>query len=377
VAIAIANNALPPLITTMSTEFRRHVSDFGATVTVQFLGFAVAAYLAGVLSRRLSISPRRLLRVGMVAMTLLFPFGAFIGSFEWLFVWVALLGMSAGLVETFGSICVSKYDRGDSARLLHLSQVFFALGAVTAPELVSIVLDASLPWRSSFVFFALGSAAIAAILLFTTHGRPDARVAEDDADDQVPMQRRSRMFALAAGLAMFVYTFVEGSFLSWTAAYFELTFALSASEAASRLALFWLGLLVGRMTAFVMPPRLSLWPVLIVGSAGVGVCIALLAVAPTPTVALLATIMTGFFAGPIWPSIVSSTTKIGLNPQLTSTVIAVGAVGIVASPAIGARIIRHAGYGSLFGLLTLLSAVMLISVLLAYRFSRVKPTRNG
>ncbi|MBN1674628.1 MAG: MFS transporter [Kiritimatiellae bacterium] len=371
-AFAISANAIPPLITTIAAGIGARYQAFGYVIALQYLCFALASLTGGWFTDRLGLRERTLVLCGVLGMGLLFYLGALVSAFAWFVAWIVPVGFAGGLTETFGSIIVSQCGRRDSSKLLSLSQVFFCLGAILAPQLVAVLLSRGVSWRVAFLIFGTCISVMAGLFAMlsrrSANGRAERPAAPADARPE-PRARssvRDPLFLLLA-LSMFLYVVIEGSIVCWVAPFFEKHLGLPADRAASRLALFWSGLIAGRLAVLVLPVRWTLWPALIAATAGMALVVGCLAFGWSAEVTTGMVLAAGFVNGPVWPVIVTASQHLRGSARFTSGVIAGGAFGAAVGPLATSRLIAHLGWPGFFPVLAGGCVVLFLIVLAAGR----------
>jgi len=372
-AFAISANAIPPLITTIADALHARYQAFGYVIALQYLCFALASLTGGWFTERLGLRERTLVVCGVAGMAVLFYLGAFVQGFAWFVLWIVPVGFAGGLTETFGSIMVARFGRRDSSKLLCLSQVFFCLGAIAAPQLVAILLERQVSWRTAFVIFGTCIGAIA--ILFTaltrarTGGNTHAPPTRPPDEQGMPFSFREPLFVLLA-VSMFLYVSIEQSVACWIAPFFEKQLGLPADGAATRLALFWAGLVAGRLVVLALPARWTLWPAFLTSSAGMTLALGLLSFGWTTATASGIVVAAGFLSGPIWPVIVTASRHVRGSARFAAGVIAAGAFGAATGPLLSSRLIAWLGWTRFFPVLTGGSALFFLVVVATRRRAR-------
>ena len=371
-AFAISANAIPPLATTMAEQFAIPYEAFGYIFMIQYLCFTCASLSGGYLQHRFGFSSRLLVAVGVIGVAVFLMAGNRLSGFLWVTVWILPLGFAGGLTETFSSIMVADFEQGNSTRLMNLSQIFYCIGAILAPQFVAILLDAHISWRIAFLIFGIFVLCIGLFFIWCTTRVPSSpsSIAQEmspsfDAQPpaEMPLQRDPVFYLMAA--ILFFYVVIEISSASWIAAYFERTFQVSASTAARKLSFFWIGVIIGRTLMLVIPARFTLWPGLLGGTFGMILSSAVLAFCGSMTTATRIVLLYGIAAGPVWPITVMMSQHLRRSPRFTSGVIGIGALGASLGPLLGSLIIRHVGLSWFFPVISLSSIVLLTLILLA------------
>jgi fucose permease len=378
-AFAISANAIPPLATTMAKQFAISYETFGYIFMLQYICFTCASLLGGYIQHRFGLANRTLVVVGVLGVALLLMVGSLLPDFIWVVAWIIPLGFTGGLTETFSSIMVAEFEKGDSSRLLNLSQVFYCLGAIFAPQLVALLLDVNISWKVAFLIFGMFVFFIGGgFILFnrnTTIPMHSTSVSEPESPTQqvqIPLRQDTLFYLMAT--VLFLYVVIEISSASWISAYFEKSFHLSASSAARRLSLFWTGLIIGRTFMVIAPAKLTLWPGLLGGTFGMIIGNMLLSFGWSAQMATWAVLIYGIAAGPVWPVTVMISQRIRYSTRFTSGVIGIGALGAALGPLLGAQVIRYLGLAWFFPCLSI-GSIVLFSLILITKH-RILPQAN-
>ena len=124
-AYAMSVNVIPPLITTISSEFKIDYASFGGyVVSLQYLCFAAASICSGWLSHRFGLSNRSLMIIGIFLMAVVMASASTFGSFKWFLIWAIPLGIGGSLIETFNSIMLCRIGGPDSSKMMNSARYF-------------------------------------------------------------------------------------------------------------------------------------------------------------------------------------------------------------------------------------------------------------
>lgn len=379
-AFAISANAIPPLTTTIAEQIHIPYETFGYIFMLQFVCFALAALVGGCVKGRFALPNRKLVAVGVFSVAVLLIIGNFLSSFVWLVVWVIPLGFAGGLIETFGSIVVAEFEERRSSKLVNLSQAFYCIGAIFAPQLVAILLSYEVSWRVAFLI--LGTLVFLIGLFFELVNRNSVTPTdvistpepESITDRSRILLRRDKLFYLMA-FSLSLYVVIEAATVCWIAAYFEKKFNLLACSAAWRLSIFWTGLIAGRLLMLVVPAKWTLWPALIGGALGMLIGNTLLSFDWSSTTTTAIVVLCGIAAGPFWPVTVMVSHDLRNSTRFTSGVIGAGALGAALGPLLGSYIMRYLGLNLFFPILSIGSLLLLSIMLLTKHKATITSTK--
>lgn len=366
-AFAMSVNAIPPVITSVVDDFGISTGAFGYLFSVQFFVFMAASFAGGAFLKKTGTKPGALVAFGLAGLSILYFIMPLLSNFMELMIWILLLGFSGGLVETFATVLVSGYDSQGSGRFLSFSQIFYCVGAIAAPRIVAYLFDKHFPWESIFTLFGFLELFLA--LFFVIFSINDILGLSDPSEDSGKMDsRKSVLFItdpafILLGLSIFVYVLGESFMVFWFPVYLENYYSFSPANAARGISFYWIGLIVGRAAAAVIPVRFSLWRLLFISAAGMLVFAAALSFRWSKPNLVLMTLLIGLFSGPVWATIVSLGSHTSGEPQFVAGVIGVGSLGASIGPLVSSAIIKYGGFRFFF---PSFSAGMVILLFLIY-----------
>jgi fucose permease len=372
-AFAVSGNAVAPLISTLSASIGVPASSFGYIITLQFMAFALASFLGGAIKERLRLSNFHLVSAGLLIISVSFFLGALVlRSAAALILWVAPLGLAGGFVETFSSVQISRLSRAGSSKNLCLSQVFYTIGALAAPQIVYIIFGAGLNWRSAFVIFGLFTTSVCVFFLlfnlrrggFGQQKDAPAGAAPAGAAPAVPV--RGSIFSLLV-LLMLSVVLLESFSASWLAYIFELRYALTARDASLILVLFWAGVMTGRLLVLLLPVRWTLWPTLVVSAVALLIAAVCLAAVHSLRAQHVFVALLGVFLGPLWPAIVMTSSSTFASEKSTSNIIGIGALGFGSGPLLGPLVLGMHWTAHFFLVHLALAALIVVFCLITWR----------
>lgn len=340
VAFAISANTVPPLLSTLSVKLTLPAWTIGAGITIQYLSFFAISWLGGMMGDRRGIPRRIMILSGLFVLAPTLALAPFvIASLPTILLWMCILGLAGGLIETFASISLMENSPSASSKTLCLSQAFYALGAFIAPQAASFFLVRSGGWKSTFAIF--GALAAATAVFFLVFGRRIAlptdsagAIAQSGKEDSRATMRRTSVFSFR--VLIFAYVTVEALCGSWMPFMLESRRGFSAEKAASTASFFWFGMIAGRIAVAFLPDRLTLRPAITASAIlATGAAIAVLLV---PGYSLISLAVLGFAMGPIWPIAVRMAAATLRSGSLTASVIATGGLGAAVGPLLGSML---------------------------------------
>jgi fucose permease len=293
--------AIGPVLPALSARTGASLAEMGRLTMAIFGGSFAAQFVAGWASDRLG--RRLVLAAGLV---LLAAAGVAIALSTSLAVTLAVgvvYGFGYGAFTLSGNVMASELMPTRRASAVNLVNMFFGLGAVVGPLVVSVLLQrtgASLPalWLGSGLL-AL-SAAVAAITL--PDRLPVFAPLGAALSGPAPSLLRDRML-LACGVLLALYVGSEMAAGFWSTVYLQQSAGMDAARAAAATSLFWAMLTLGRVIATVAGMRLGAEPLL---TASVWVACAGAALLwighGSAAASVTAFALLGFGYGPIYPT---------------------------------------------------------------------------
>jgi MFS transporter, FHS family, glucose/mannose:H+ symporter len=347
--------------------WQHHISSEYGEVGLYFVGLA-AGLLASV-----GVAPRLLESKG-IGWTLAFSCGAagcaflflaFVSppvSAWWRIGGMMLLGFAAGLLHTAMFHAVSPMYRHDPAATVNLGGILFGLGCLAVTLLIS------------GAFYAYTAAALQAWIAvipalfgwmylkapFSPHPVP-----HHPPVGQIFSEMRSPVAVLLA-LLLFFQLGNEWAIAGWLPLFLIQRLGISPAASLLMLALYWLALLVGRVVAQWILPRVRHARVLVLSAAGaIFGCVILLST-DNRFGALSGILLLGAAFAPIYPLLVE---KIGhrfpsFHPGFYNGIFSVAIAGGLLAPALLGYLASEAGVSVVMGLPLLGSAVVFVLLLL-------------
>jgi FHS family glucose/mannose:H+ symporter-like MFS transporter len=244
-------------------------------------------------------SPWKALQRGF-ALQLVAALGIYLVPVHWLFLCFGMLGLSLGMIMTATSILVARifFQRKGSA--LAILNVFWGLGAMLCPAIVSRV-PAGVSFRTVYtpafvisIFFLIafsGAHRVLAVHIQTLPHHDSASV---------------RRIIVQSSLLAFLYVGVESSLGNWISTYSHRHFSLPFAQSALSLTCFWAFLLAGRLLTPLLLKRISEASLSLIATwvTAVSVCFTVFVHSDLLYIALIS--IAGLSLAPIYPLILSS-----------------------------------------------------------------------
>jgi fucose permease len=250
--------AIGPLLPALSERTGASLSVMGRLMSAIFLGSLTAQIVSGWASDRfgrrvvLAVGLSLLAATGMViAMSTALPLTLAAGI---------VYGIGYGAFSLSGNVMTSELVPARRASAVNLVNMFFGVGAVVGPLVVSVLLrrtGAALPalWMGA----ALLAAAAVAARIALPEGLPashDHAPASAEAAAKRPPSLRDPML-LACGIFLMLYVGSEMAAGAWTAVYLHQSAGMNEARSAAATSLFWAMLTMGRIGAVVGGMRIT------------------------------------------------------------------------------------------------------------------------
>ncbi len=204
-------------------------------------GYFLSSILSGWGIPRVGIRP-------LLCLGLLIQCGG-VAAFGWSSQWwlnlilLSLVGVGQGMLEVSANCTVIQLDGSGRSRLMNLMHSAFTIGAVLAPLLVGIVLENTIGWRKIYVAGGIASGALACLTLCFQF--PEINQPTKVASGVGIFKDR---FLVLCWSSILLYVGIEMGVSSWIGEYYVVFASGSAAAASMVVALFWGGILFGRLT---------------------------------------------------------------------------------------------------------------------------------
>jgi MFS family permease len=292
---------------------------------------------------------------------------ALLGRSLWtLFAAYLFVGIACVFLNSLPGMWVASHVKVGTSHAMVVLLLFFAIGMMVAPVLIGIALGLGATWRWVFGFEAIVSAVLALVLtvapISDIHGRENLRLRQLRA----VVGFNPRLFAVILAASL-LYIGAEFTLNVWLPKYVIDVFDAGKNVASQTVALFWLGLVAGRLIQMPLSKRVPASRLLMVGTG----IMAVFALATALSTSLPMAMVMAFFAG--LGASASFALILSFSGRFTawhagvvySAVMAAAAIGRIVFPYIVGPIAHSLGFRVAMGLAFVLAgAVCLLSVLL-------------
>lgn len=327
--LAFVSLALPPSMLgvvwpSMRLSFGQPLSAVGLVPPVGVIAGLISTSLAPYIVKRIGVG--RILTIGTFGSVVALAISA-ASTDMWQFLGSAVVsGLAAGAVDTTLNVFAARTFGPRRINMMHAS---YGLGAAASPLIVTAVIVSGLSWRWSYVI-VLGLQLVVAVTFSVTWKRWDVPVPEREA----PTTRKARVWSTDSVLGMVmaaVQNGIESAVAIWTFTYLT-GLGVSIAVAGGLASGYWLTLVVGRVGFGSLAERIGAWKVMAL-AVGLLLAAAVLVNLELPIPAMVAVLLFGIGAAPMYPLLVLTTA------DRTSPIVADRVIGFqAAASSIGSAI---------------------------------------
>lgn len=296
---------VPSLIRSVMPAFAQDDAGMGTYFLCTALGYGTGSLIGGTVVRRLGV------RVTLSGAAVVLGVCLVIQGLATTWAVFLAMGVVAGMAGAASDVSIGTlyldlfpHARGRAINLLHVG---WSLASLAAPLLLAFAVGAGVPWNALLVgtgcaWLLLSVALVVTVPADGRHHAPDAtRGASPEADPAPGPGVRGRglpVVLLAMAIAIGCYVGAEAAVSDWLV---RVLHAWPLEVASTALALFWLGIALGRGVFAKIGNRVDpiRWASGMVAMAAVTLTAALLVPVPMPSLVLFG--VTGFLFGPVFP----------------------------------------------------------------------------
>jgi len=252
--------AIGPVLPALSARTGASLSVMGRLMSAIFLGSLAAQVVSGWASDR--FGRRVVLAVGLLLLAVTGMAIAISTALPLTLTAGVVYGIGYGAFSLSGNVMTSELVPARRASAVNLVNMFFGVGAVVGPLVVSVLLQrtgAALPalWMGGALLVAAAVAAATALPdrlpVFNDGGSVPAA---DGAAERPPSLVRDPML-LACGIFLMLYVGSEMAAGAWTAVYLHQSAGMNEARSAAATSLFWAMLTMGRIGAVLGGMRIT------------------------------------------------------------------------------------------------------------------------
>jgi fucose permease len=342
------------------------MEESGALFVILYVAQIPMVFIAGPLIDRFGKKP--VLAAGALICAAVLLGVAYAPSYVVLGALLFVLGIGGSFINSGSNTLMPELYPENPSSALNLGNIFFGLGAVFFPLLITLVAtQLGLVPAMWMIAVLVGAVSVMALV----QQFPAARAASGF-DWQ-----EARAVALDPGViilawVLFFYVALEISAGGWIRTYLEQEFGVSARTSGFLLTTFWATIMVGRLVASQIVRRVR-GPVLVLATGATSVFgLLLMATAPTLALATVGIVICGLSFAPIFPTTVG--TASAYFPKLFGTVfgilMATGLIGGMILPAAIGRVAETASVRQGIWLLVATAILLFIIQVIFLRYEK-------
>ncbi len=335
-----------------------------ATVSLIFLcstaGYLVAAFNTGWLIDKLGIRYFLLLGTGLIVFSTATL--SFIPPFALFAPLLAPLGFGMAILDAGLNAYLARMPK--NATLLNYLHAFYGIGALIGPIVASAFLAASLTWNSVYRV-SCTAALLIAISIFFVFKEQGTRTHEHEEHEQGSLLMKVfalRFVWIVAGFLL-LYVGAEVSIGSWTYSYLTQARGMETLFAGWIVSGYWTGLTFGRLFLGSLIQRIGEQRAISWCVIGAASGVLLVWIAPMNIVAAIGFCWTGFWLGPIFPTVIALMSRLissRLLPSVVGFLASLGSGGAALLPWLAGHIIQTWGLTTLLPYAITLILMMIV-----------------
>jgi len=315
---------------------------------------------------------------------------AFLPSYHWLYVIVAMLGLGRGSISIY--IYSTANDDSEGKQIyVHWLSIVFAVGALAAPLLTNILLHFGTSWRHILLFF-FGMTVLVPILFLISKcddfGSTDYKSTDYKSTDYSPITldktgatdkpyfKCTGFYVL--GLILFFYIGMENCVNGWFVSYFKDMNIMTDAFANSLVSITWMFVIIGRLTSAFLSSKMQKRQMILINCIGAAVCFLLLIATRQLGIITVSIVGFGFFCAGIYPTTITSSKSV-LQGSVSgmSMLLAVAAIGGIITPQLVGIFADRLGLASAIVYLLISMVCMLTFALVNFNKKYSEDNENG
>jgi fucose permease len=357
----VVGAALPQIIRTFHWSY----ALMGTVLAASAVGYFVSSFVCGLLVQR--FPPKAVIIVGLLVGAVgMVSFGR--TASPWLnLLFNLMIGLCQGSIEVVTNLGIVRLEKPGQSRLMNLLHAGFSVGAIAGPLSIGYLIGRST--NGPVVVFTVAGILAAVMALLFGLARFPAWQRESTHTRRGSLQVLAQPMLLLFVFFLILYVGAEVGVSSWASEFFVTVLGTSASSGAFAVALFWTGLLIGRLAvSFLYRGTKQQYVVLASILLATGALALALLVHSTPAVAA-GIFLTGLgFAG-VYPLVISMVGRYFKSGFAIGVAATGGGIGSFTFPFIMAMLAQSVGlrngfwfYLGICGVLAVLSLVIIQGV---------------
>jgi len=366
---AITINTFPAFVTWFSERFGIPSGNFGVIFFAQYVAYAIGSVGIGKLHATKKLPLRAIMIITLLAGSIgIFFIGAMI-NFVSLLLLMMLIGFSGGVMESIGTALLAESSK--NGNMIYSSQLFYALGAFSAPLIIGIAINAgvAIPVIGRTVGgFAIAIGLLVFYLVFSPDKNPvySRSANETIGSTSLHAEPSHKGFAWLF-TAMVSYVFMESVIANWLPTFLKEARNTSTGNASLYLTAFWIGLATTRLVYTFFNKKSTKIPLIAQSIMLLVTVVALMLTSERthPAIMIIIIALIGIGAGPIWPLIVEHGATTYKNESLVMYLVAAGSIGAIVGPSLSSFVFTYTSISIMGLLLVMYEIICLITISIA------------
>jgi fucose permease len=311
IALGMPDGLLGVAWPSIRTSFSIPLDAIGMLLSASVAGYMTSSFLSGPLISRWGVGSVLAASCAMTGVALI---GYTLVPFWWMMVLLGILaGLGAGAIDAGLNTYVAAHFGEGLMQWLHAC---YGIGVTLGPIIMTIALTSMDSWQVGYRVVGGFQLALAACFALTLPmwNQKDASTRNDEpkrlTDYKTPMAEtllQPRVWLSA--LLFFLYVGAEGSLGTWTYSLLSESRGIAPTVAGILAGSFWGTFTIGRVVAGLYANRVGVNLMVLGGLVGAFLGAILLAWNPIPSANLLAVAIIGFSIAPIFPALMSGTSR--------------------------------------------------------------------
>ena len=246
-SFAISVTMLSPMMPEIIKQFSLKLSQGGLILTLQSIGGIIVVVLAGIFADRLSKG--KLLLLGFFLYILCLFLISIAPLFSVLLGLSFIFGIGSRVVDTLSNAYISDLFPKKKRRYLNILHSIFGVGALIGPVYTRFLLDSGFSWQRIFRFLGYASLPILVLFYLSQGSKNDLKEKKNNSGEQehlTTLLKNKQIWLLS--IIMFFYVGHQSSMMLWIPMYIETYLKGSAFLASLSLSIYWVGMIISRMT---------------------------------------------------------------------------------------------------------------------------------
>lgn len=247
--IGVTSVALGALLPVLLPYYGRGYSDGGLLLFLQFFGFLIGVLLSPFMA--LHIGRKSMLSIALISIVAGYAFLGVLPSWTWVIVMTIWVGFGSGIIESSIGAFTIEFTEEQKAVAMSKLDVYFALGALLIPAVVSLYIWLGM-WYLTFFTISLLTF-ILGLFWITMPASSSSHLIQADlqtSERSVEQARYSVQHRVLLGIFIvffFVYMGLELGLMNFLPSILIETLQIRESVASLGVSILWIAMIIGRM----------------------------------------------------------------------------------------------------------------------------------